>query len=62
MPRASLGISSSTSLLKSTCVHQQGGCFSPVARSISIAHRFGWPQSGQDVASKWEAALGTAKV
>jgi hypothetical protein len=36
----------SSSALKVAAVHQQGGCFLPVARSISMAHWLFWPHSG----------------
>lgn len=32
-------------------MHQQGPCATPVSRSVSIAHAFGVPQSGQRVGS-----------
>jgi hypothetical protein len=49
--RAFAGTLSSSSAPKSTCVHQQGGCATPVARSTSIAHRLGCPHKGQRVGS-----------
>ena len=50
LPRACSGKVAINSALKSTFVHQQRGCFTPVSRSISIAHWFSFPQSGQRVA------------
>jgi hypothetical protein len=46
-PRAVSGTRASSSALNDCSVHQQGGCFWPVARSISIAHWLSPPQSGQ---------------
>jgi hypothetical protein len=50
-PRIDSGNLASGALLKSTCMHQQGGCAWPVSRSTSIAQRFDSPHSGQRVAS-----------
>jgi hypothetical protein len=33
--------------LKWVWVHQQGGCWMPVAAWTSMAHWLGWPHSGQ---------------
>jgi hypothetical protein len=46
-PRAASGILFSNSALNCVFVHQQGGCWTPVARSTSMAHWFGWPHKGQ---------------
>ena len=54
--RASGGTRASSSALKSTCVHQHGGCASPVARCRSIAQALGRPHKGQ-----W-TGLGGGKV
>ncbi|MDF2466511.1 MAG: hypothetical protein K0Q43_4746, partial [Ramlibacter sp.] len=48
---ACAGTRDSSSALKSTCVHQHGGCGAPVSRATSLAHAFGCPQSGQRVGS-----------
>jgi len=45
------GMRDSSSSLKLACVHQQGGCLTPVSFSTSIAHRLAWPQSGQSTGS-----------
>jgi hypothetical protein len=44
--RCTSGIRANSSALKLTWVHQHGGCFSPVSRSISIAHWFPCPHKG----------------
>ena len=49
--RDSGGTWASSSALKSTWVHQHGGCFWPVAFSISMAQVLAWPHSGQRVGS-----------
>jgi len=38
-------------VLKVAPTHQQGPCFWPVSRSISIAQRLSWPHNGQRVGS-----------
>jgi hypothetical protein len=48
---ASFGTRASKSPLKSTEVHQQGGCFSPVRRSSSLAQALDWPHKGQRLGS-----------
>ena len=45
--RAASGTRPSNSALKSTRVHQQGGCGWPVARCASMAQPFGPPHRGQ---------------
>jgi hypothetical protein len=45
------GTRASKSALKSARVHQHLACAMPVRFSISLAHSFGFPQSGQAVAS-----------
>jgi hypothetical protein len=48
---ASGGTRASSSALKSTCVHQQGGWGWPVARAVSMAQVLGPPHKGQRVGS-----------
>jgi hypothetical protein len=49
--RASPGTFASNSALKSSCVHQQGGCAWPVDLATSIAHWLDCPHSGHTVGS-----------
>lgn len=51
LSRACCGMAASSALPKLASVHQQGGCFTPVARSTSMAHWLAWPHSGQTVGS-----------
>jgi len=51
LSRADAGSWASNSALKSTCVHQHGGCFTPVACSTSMAHWFTLPHNGQRLGS-----------
>jgi len=60
--RACCGTRASSSEAKSTCVHQQGPCGVPVARSRSIAHAFGSPHKGHKVGVTGAEAAGTAAV
>jgi len=46
-PRAASGILFSKSALNCAWVHQQGGCWMPVAACTSMAHWLGWPHRGQ---------------
>jgi hypothetical protein len=59
VPRALAGTRASSSLVKSTFVHQHGPCATPLARSISMAQRLGWPQIGQRAGSK---AVGSVTI
>jgi len=57
--RAATGTASSSSAPIFTCVHQQGGCSTPVSRWRSMAQRFSAPHSGQRL-GKMEVAVVTA--
>jgi hypothetical protein len=59
---AGAGTRESNSALKSTCVHQHGGCATPVSRAISLAHALGWPHKGQRVGSAAENSGGMRAV
>jgi hypothetical protein len=50
-PRKGSGTWVRNDSVKVALMHQQGGCASPVSRSISIAHALAVPQIGQCVAS-----------
>src|ERR1035437_811198 len=54
--RACSGRRDSSAASNLTCVHQQGGCFAPLARSASMAHWLGCPHSGQRLGSLDKAA------
>lgn len=45
-PWSAAGTLANSSALKLDWVHQQGGCFWPVLRSISMAHWLSLPHSG----------------
>jgi hypothetical protein len=50
-PRAASGTRSLRASSKRAVIHQHGSWATPVSRSISIAHAFAVPQSGQRVGS-----------
>ena len=64
MPRACVGMRSSTPGVKSTCVHQQGPWGWPVVFSLSMAQLLGLPHSGQQRGSQagGVGVLGMASV
>ena len=49
--RASGGTRASSSGVKSTVMHQQGGWAWPVARAVSLAQALDWPHRGQRLGS-----------
>jgi len=51
LPWAGGGTFPNKSTLKSTCVHQQGGCARLVLRATSLAHALTCPHKGQRVGS-----------
>lgn len=55
--RALSGRRASSSAVKVASVHQQGGCFCPVVRSISMAHWLDLPHSGHTSGGNGVAAV-----
>ena len=58
--RACGGTRASSSGVKSTVVHQQGGWAWPVARPISLAQALGWPHRGQRLGSMADVTVDMA--